>query len=76
MGTAATSMGGRRWGRWLPGVLPVALIGVGCEALDFLSQPGGLAIQRFQADHGLVADGIVGKKTRAKLQERLSAATA
>jgi hypothetical protein len=31
------------------------------------------AIQRFQADHGLVADGIVGKKTRAKLQERLSA---
>jgi hypothetical protein len=31
------------------------------------------AIQRFQADHGLVADGIVGRKTRAKLQERLSA---
>jgi hypothetical protein len=49
MGTAATSTGGRRWGRWLPGVLPVALIGVGCEALDFLNQPGGLAIQRFTA---------------------------
>jgi hypothetical protein len=29
------------------------------------------AIKRFQADHGLVADGVVGKKTRAKMQERL-----
>ena len=39
-------MGGRRRRRW-PGVLPVALIGIGCDALDFLNQPGGLAIQRF-----------------------------
>ena len=31
------------------------------------------AIMRFQADNGLIADGIVGKKTRAKMQERLSA---
>ena len=31
------------------------------------------AIKRFQADHGLIADGIVGPKTRAKMQERLSA---
>jgi hypothetical protein len=30
------------------------------------------AIMRFQAEHGLIADGVVGKKTRAKLQERLS----
>src|SRR5688572_11061024 len=57
MGTAATSMGGRRWGRWLPGVLPVALIGVGCEALDFLSQPGGLAIRRFTATPAEIAAG-------------------
>jgi hypothetical protein len=31
------------------------------------------AIKRFQAEHGLVADGIVGRKTRAKMQERLAA---
>ena len=31
------------------------------------------AVKRFQAEHGLVADGIVGRKTRAKLQERLAA---
>jgi hypothetical protein len=30
------------------------------------------AVKRFQADHGLIADGIVGKKTRGKLQERLA----
>jgi len=57
MGTAATSTGGRRWGRWLPGVLPVALIGIGCEALDFLNQPGGLAIQRFAATPAEITAG-------------------
>lgn len=39
----------RRRGRWWPGVLPVALIGVACDALDFLDKSEGLAIQRFAA---------------------------
>jgi hypothetical protein len=50
-------MGGRRWGRWWPGVLPVALMGVGCDALDFLRQPGGLAIQRFAASPADITAG-------------------
>jgi hypothetical protein len=49
MGRTAINTGGWRWGRWWPGVLPVALLRVGCDALDFLNQPGGLAIQRFTA---------------------------
>src|SRR5918994_342713 len=57
MGTTTMSGGGLRWGRWLPGVLPVALMGVGCDALDFLSQPGGLAIQRFAASPAEISAG-------------------
>lgn len=57
METTAISMGGRRWGRWWPGVLPVTLMGVGCDALDFLSQPGGLAIQRFAASPAEITAG-------------------
>ena len=49
MGTTSLSTVHRRLGRRWPGVLPVALIGVGCNALDFLHEPEGLAIQRFTA---------------------------
>ena len=43
----------RRW----PGVLPAALIGVGCNALDLLNQPEGLAIQRFTASPAEIVSG-------------------
>ena len=43
----------RRW----PGVLPAALIGVGCNALDLLNQPEGLAIQRFAASPAEIVSG-------------------
>ena len=57
MGTTAISMAHRRWGRRWPGVLPVALMGVGCNALDFLKEPEGLAIQRFAASPAEIVSG-------------------
>jgi hypothetical protein len=59
MGTVVQGTVHRRWGRRWPGVLPVALIGVGCNALDFLHEAGGLAIQRFTASPAEISAGGV-----------------
>ncbi len=53
----------------------VATFGVGSKGFEterfgFLTQS---AVMKFQAKNGLVADGIVGTKTRAKLNEKLAA---
>ena len=57
MGTKALGTASRRWGRRWPGVLSVALLGIGCNALDFLREPGGLAIQRFAATPAEIPPG-------------------
>ena len=57
MGSIAQGMARWRHSRRWPGVLPAALIGVGCNALDFLNQPEGLAIQRFAAAPATIVSG-------------------
>jgi hypothetical protein len=49
MGTVVLNTARRRHVRRWPGVLPAALIGVGCNPPDVLNQPEGLAIKRFAA---------------------------